>query len=363
MVNVKNKGYVSPIAVHPGETVREALEYVGMTQTDLSARSQISEKTISLILSGQQPVTPETALKLERVLGLSYDLLVGMQSQYEADKFRIDEKERLAEEVKYLPKFSCYSELVKLDYVKQTRSKPEKVEELLNFFEVNSLTSVENVFEFAYRISTNNEIDHGSLAAWLHIGTIESKKREVQDFDRSILLQNIVKMRSLTTENARVYSQALIDLCAEAGVVLVYTPHLKRTCVNGAARWLTPNKALVQLSIYYRYADIFWFTLFHELGHILKHGKTESFVDLVEQQSSTMEKEADLFAREVLIPKNMEEEFQKLKSELKPDNVKEKIIEFSSRIDIDTGIIAGRVAKEMNIWPYISSLRKKLNFS
>ena len=107
MVNIKNEGYTSPFAIHPGETIKEAIKHTGITQVDLSARTQISEKTISLILGGEQPVTPETAIKLERVLGLSYDLMVSMQSQYEADMFRIEEKKRLGGEIRYLPRFSC----------------------------------------------------------------------------------------------------------------------------------------------------------------------------------------------------------------------------------------------------------------
>lgn len=363
MVDIKNKGYVSPFAIHPGETVKEALEYSGMTQADLSVRTQISEKTISLILSGQQPVTPETALKLERVLDLSYDLLIGMQAQYEADSFRIQEKERLQEEVKYLEKYACYNELAQLGFVAKTKDKLQKVEELLRFLNVNSLGSVENVYAPAYRRSVHANISNEALASWLHIGKIESQKREIPDFDKSVLLKNIKKMRSLTTSPAHEFSNALVELCAEAGVALVFTPRLKNTCVNGAARWLTPNKALVQVSLYQKFADIFWFTLFHELGHILKHGKKESFVDLDKQELSEMEKEADIFAQQILVPPEREKDFQEMKKELTTANVVPKVTAFARSIDLDPGIIAGRVGREMNAWPFVAKLRKRLIFS
>jgi len=123
MVNLKNKGYISPIAVHPGETVREALDASGMSQVDLSLRLNLSEKTISQILNGVHPVTRETALKLERVLGLSQELLVGLQSQYEADSFRLQEEKKLQKEVTYLPLYTCYNELSNLEYVAHTKDK------------------------------------------------------------------------------------------------------------------------------------------------------------------------------------------------------------------------------------------------
>lgn len=363
MVNIKNRGYVSPFAVHPGETVREALESSGLSQADLSERTQISEKTISLILNGQQPVTPETALKLERVLGLSYDLLVGMQAQFEADEFRLAEQERLEEEISFLPAFSCFSELVKLNYVEAVKEPTKKVEELLRFFGVNSLSAVPNVFKAAWKKSDKHEISQESLAAWLRIGQIDAQKRVVADYDAEKLKQNIIKMRALTKEKAEVFAPALIELCAEAGVVLVFTPHLKNTRVNGAARWLTPKKALVQVSLYYKYADIFWFTLFHELGHILKHSKKMSFVDdLSNPEVNEMEEQANKFAQQVIVPADKEKEFQTLKTKLTTSNVKEKIVTFAHSIDIDPGIIAGRVGKEMEAWRFVSSLRRQLEF-
>lgn len=363
MVDIKNKGYESPYAIHPGESVREALEHAGMTQADLSVRTQISEKTISLILNGQQPVTPETALKLERVLDISYDLLIGMQAQYEADSFRIQEKERLLKETEYLDKYTCYNELAVYGFVAKTKDKLQKVEELLRFFNVNSLTSIEDVFSPAYRRSDNGKISNESLAAWLHIGRIEAQKRSVPDFNRTKLIENLQKMRNLTTHNPKDYSQALVELCAEAGVVLVYTPYLKRTCVNGAARWLTPNRPLIQVSIYNKYADIFWFTLFHELGHILKHSKKESFVDLDNQELSQMEEEANKFSQEILIPPDRERDFQRFKSELNKINIKQKTILFAKNLGLDPGIVAGRVGRELGAWRYVSPLRKRLALS
>ena len=92
-------------------------------------------------------------------------------------------------------------------------------------------------------------------------------------FSKKKLIANMEKMRELTKKEPELYSKKLIELCAECGVVLIYTHALKNTHVNGATRWIRPDKALVQLSLLYSYADIFWFTFFHELGHILKHKK------------------------------------------------------------------------------------------
>lgn len=354
-------GYISPIAIHPGETVKETLEVLGISQADLSVRTGLSERTISEILNKKNPVTPETALKFERVLGISKIGLINMQAGYDADLLRLKEEKRLQKEVKHLGKFSCYLELVKLRFVKKTRNKTEKVEELLRFFAIDSLFSVQKVLEVAFRKSTSGKVDKGSLAAWLKIGEIEARETAAAEFDEEKLKENLPEMRALTTENPEKYSQKLAEICAKCGIVLVYTPHLKNTRVNGAARWLTPEKALIQLSLRYSYADIFWFTFFHEIGHILKHSKKETFVSFEEGGiTSEMEQEADNFAKKILI--SPKADFKKFKQSLTPGNLKQNILSFSENINIDPGVVAGRYGRETGDWKGASPFRKQLAF-
>ncbi|MFA5829755.1 MAG: HigA family addiction module antitoxin [Candidatus Gracilibacteria bacterium] len=294
-------GYTSPIAIHPGETVKETLEVLGISQADLSLSTGLAEKTISEILNGKNPVTPETALKFERVLGISKLGLLNMQSQYDADLLRIKETKRLEEESQHLGKFSCYLELVKLGYVKKTRDPVEKVEELLKFFAVDSLLAIRQVIPVAFRRSHVEKTNNESLAAWLKIGHIEANKLKTSEFDLEKLRNKLDEMRGLTTKDAGQYSKKLVELCAECGVALVYTPCLKNTNVNGATRWLTPKRALIQVSLRYKYADCFWFTFFHEISHLIKHSKKEVFVDFNKgHDNSELEQEADQFAQKKL---------------------------------------------------------------
>src|SRR5205823_12464355 len=92
------------------------------------------------------------------------------------------------------------------------------------------------------------------------------------------------------------------DRLASCGVSLVFLPHLPKTHVQGAARWLSPEKAVIQLSLRGRWADIFWFTLFHELGHLLLHGRRDVFIQWESGSDDNREIEADRFARTTLIP-------------------------------------------------------------
>ncbi len=356
---METKGYQPPIAIHPGKTIKEVLDMLGMSQSELSIRSDLTEKTISEILNGKNPVTPETALKFQRVLGISEVGLLNMQASYDMDLLRLKDQARLESETKFLSKFACYAELVKFGYLKNSKDKTYKIKELLKFFSVNSLEFLEEAIPVAFRKSNGQKINKESLAAWLEIGRIESSKIETNSFDMKLLQSSLLKMRSLTTKKPEIYSRELVNICAESGITLIYTPHLKNTYVNGATRWINSNKSLVQVNLRYKYADIFWFTFFHEIGHVLKHSKKEIFVDFKDSEDiSELEKEADQFARDLLIPPDAG--FEDLKYSITSGNFAQKILAFSKKIDISPGIVAGRIGKETGNWKLVAQFREKI---
>ena len=124
------------------------------------------------------------------------------------------------------------------------------------------------------------------------------------------------KIRPLTIERPEVFEPAMKKLCAEAGVALVFVPELPGTSLYGATRWLKPSKALIQLSLRGKSDDHLWFTFFHEAGHILLHGKKEVYIEAQgngykETDRISKEKEADLFAQDMLIPRDAFKNFLK----------------------------------------------------
>jgi len=350
--------YKSPIAIHPGESLREILEDENISQKSLATRTGLTPETISRIINGKLPITQETALKLERVLGVSRDYWMNFQNKYDSTLARIEETKRLEEEVSMLEKFTCYTELAKMGFVETTRNKVEKVKELLRFYGVDSLKLVQTANQVAYRKSSKMKINPESLTAWLRMGEIQSKEIEVEEFDPKKLKEKIPEMRALTNQRAEVFSEKLKEICAECGVILVYTPNLKNVPVNGATRRIFQGKPLIQMSLRNSYSDIFWFTFFHEIGHLQLHGKKDFFIDMEGQKESEIEKEADNFSQEVLIPKKQFTSFMEERGYLN----KNSILRFAEQINIHPGIIAGRIARETGDWRKYSPLRSRLKF-
>jgi Zn-dependent peptidase ImmA (M78 family) len=136
----------------------------------------------------------------------------------------------------------------------------------------------------------------------------------------------------------------VVQLCAVAGVAVVFVPELSKTRTSGATRWLSSNKAVIQLSLRYKTDDHLWFTFFHEAGHILRHGKRHGkhhvFLEFKGNQRDKEEEEADVFAADLLIPPDAWKRF--LASGRERQSIT-GIQQFALEIGIAPGIVVGRL--------------------
>ena len=124
----------------------------------------------------------------------------------------------------------------------------------------------------------------------------------------------------------------------------MFVPELPKTGAHGATRWLG-GKAVVQLSLRLRWADIFWFTLFHELAHVLKHGRKEVFIELDKDKEDEREREADAFAAKHLIPELAYKAFITNKTTFSAAAVEA----FAEELGIQPGIVVGRLHHEKKL--------------
>ena len=359
--------YNPNIAVYPGNTLKELLESVGMTQTDLAERIGLTPKTINEIIQGKSSITPETAIKLSAVFGMSATFWNNLERGYQETLARIERNKKLENEIPFLKRFECYKELAKLAYVPASKDLKEKVLNLLNFFGVSSLDFVPKTYQVAFRQSKQANLSHESLAAWLRCGEIEGNKIETKAFDREKLISSIENLRTLTTKNTSEIEKSLKSLCAECGVAVAFVPYFSHTFVDGATRWLSADKALIQVSLRGAHIDRFWFTFFHEIGHLLKHGKKDQFIEFEKRNTGELEvkeKEADEYAGKTLIPDAVFNKFVASGQAVTDGS----ITRFAKEINISPAIVAGRIAHELNqkgaknTWKRFSHLRPRVKF-
>ncbi len=338
--------YQSDLAIHPGEYLEEILEDSGMSQAELSNRLGRPVQAINEIIKGKKSITSTTALELEDVLGVPSHIWIGLESEYQIVLAKQVELKQMEEESKLIPNFP-YADLVKYGFVKATRKAVERVDELKRFFNVAKLILIPHVkaYQPAFRISTPNNISHEAIATWIQAGRIKAKEIETSQFNKKKLKELLPTLKELM--NLDDINQTIIkaqELLAQCGVAFVMLPHFKKTKVNGATFWLDDkNKAVVVMSIRGGYSDIFWFSFFHEIAHILLHNKREVFLEdgCDDPALQKQEDEANEFSRDFLIPKKDFTNFAQEK-----DFTKVKILQFCDELNIKQSIVIGRLMFE-----------------
>lgn len=334
------RSYNPDFVVLPGVTLKETLESIGMTQVELAKRMGRPEKTISEIINGATVITSETAIQLERVLGISASFWNNLEKNYQEQKAKLAALETLKEEYELAKKYP-YSHMCKLGWVKQAQSIHDKVQNLITFFRVSSLKYVCDIHNVSFRQHKGKDISIESVQAWLRQGEIDSIHIDTAEFNPIKLKSLVSELRSLTKIDPEDFVPLLKMKLASVGVVLLFTPGLPKTYVCGASRWLNSKKALIQLSLRGKSADIMWFTLFHEIGHVLLHNKRTIYVDLDMKDNNSIEAEADHFASESLIPS---ERYQRFISGNPINSI--TIRNFAEEIGIHPGLVVGRLQHE-----------------
>lgn len=175
--------HVSP----PGETLEEVLEERGMTQAELAERMGRPKKTISEIINGKAAITPETALQLERVLGIPARFWNNREREYREALARQQEQERLSGQVAWLDQIPVKA-MIKFGWIECYRDKIEQLREVLNFFAVATPERWQEIWGGAdvnFRKSCVFASDPGAVTAWLRQGEIEADRIECAIYDAS----------------------------------------------------------------------------------------------------------------------------------------------------------------------------------
>lgn len=344
-------------AVPPGETLKETLVARGMSQADLADRTGRPRKTINEIIAGKTAITSETALQLERVLGVPASFWNALERRYRETLARLAERDSLQEQVEWLRNFPV-KRMMELGWLPQSNDKVVQLQALLGFFGVASISvwqSRSAQQQTRFRKSQSAESDRFAVAAWLRRGELLAAEIGCQAYDAQRFRQTLGGARRLTVSPPEVFEPHLVRACAEAGVAVVFVPELPRTRTHGAAYWLAPDKAVIQLSLRYKTDDHFWFSFFHEAVHVLRHHPTLIFLD---GDNSSEETEANEMAAEFLIPANKLTNFAK-----RPMFRSEQAIRaFAQALAISPGIVVGRMQHD-GLLPYTHLNRLKRQFA
>jgi addiction module HigA family antidote len=351
-------------AVPPGETLAETLETVGMTQAELASRMGRPLKTINEIVVGKTMITSDTALQLEKVLGVPGSFWTNRERLYRDALARQRETCVLEQQLDWIETMPV-KELVRMEWISASSDPVGQLRAVLSFFGVAGVEEWRAFWEnpdAVFRQSNAFVSNPGATAAWLRKGEIEGQKLDCAPFDGSVFTDALRHIRGFTTKEPGEFVPVLRDQCAQAGVAVVFVPPLTGVRAYGVSRWLSSTKALIQMSLRGKTDDHLWFTFFHEAGHVLKHGKRAVFVEETDGKPvirDRREAEADAFAREWLIAAVDYERFCK-----NGDFSIAAIRQFAVRMGIAPGIVAGRLQHDGKV-PFLrgNQLKRRLEFT
>lgn len=332
--------FVSP----PGGSLEDLLEEREMTQAELATRTGLSKKTVNEIINGKAAISADSAQKLELALGVPSSFWLSRETQYRDHIAKRDENKRLVDDVGWIEQLPV-RELAKRGWIEKTKTPVEKVRQCLGFFGVASVAQWQEVYaapQAAFRKSTKFKVDPGALAAWMRVGEILGGRVRCDPYDRSTFLDVLEQARGLSRKPVPQAFEALAGLCASAGVALVLVPQIKGCRASGVARWLSKDRALIQLSLRYRADDHLWFSFFHEAAHIVLHPKKAVFLEGSSEHDGQLEDEANEFARNMLIPFS---EYRRFAASGPPFSAA-SVESFARRIGVAPGVVVGRLQFE-----------------
>ena len=342
MANDGSRGY-SDVAIPPGETLADEIAAHGMNQTELAARLGRPLQVVNEIIRGKKAITDHTALGLEKVLGIPAAFWVNLEQEYRMTLARLRERERLRTDAEWLRELPVRA-MRRRGWIASVSDVQENVRELLRFFGVATVAAYRKTTPvLGFRIAEHAKVSTGALAAWLRKGELEAQAVDTRPFDADGLLEAARLARGMTELPPQKFAPRLRESFAAAGVVFVVIPELPRTGANGVARWLTDRKALIQLNLRYKWQDIFWFTLFHEVCHILKHRARKIIIEGIDR-TEAVEDEANRWAADFLIPPDAWLRFLQTAPLTRPG-----VVAFARQQGIAPGIIVGRLHRERRL--------------
>lgn len=335
----------------PGETVRQLAQRKGLTQAAVASALGVAENVLARMLDGDLPITDVRAERLAASVGATPRFWLAREAQYRHALQAIHDDTRAW--VSTLPS----ADMAKFGWFDAASKAADKLHQALAFFGVSSVDEwrdkwlSENTGLTAYRTSPVFTTQGASAAAWLRQGERVASRITTAQWSRVDFERLLPQLRPLTrVVEPTEFIPQLQRRCAECGVAVVVVRTPKGCPASGATR-VVNGQAILQLSARYLRDDSFWFTFFHEAGHLVLH-EDRLFLEWSEKRhlDDKEEREANDFAEKVLIPPSQEAALRALPLEYKA------VMRFARKLSVSPGIVVGQL-QHRGLVP-----REKLNF-
>lgn len=323
--------------LHPGIYIKDALDSLEMTAKEFSVRTGISERTLSSIMTGNGNITFDVAYKLSAYFDTSITYWTNLQNMYDLQLKEESKQQEIDTDWDLIKTIKSY--LISYRYIEKTDDKETAVYKIRKLAGVNSLSLLNKKDSFVcLKEQHTQDVQHCFFQNfWIALALNEARKKKGTDYNKTKLKESILEIRAMTVQEPQYFYPRLQEIFDECGISFVLLPYLPKSNIYGATKWFSENNVMLAISNRGEKADLFWFTLFHEISHVLMEHRRETLINIKDVE----DQEADQMAEEMLIPHTKWEDF-----------VSKKIFTvnsielFSKRMGILPCIVLGRLHKE-----------------
>lgn len=326
----------------PGDTVSALMSRRGLSATQLAERLGCDRLKVRDILTGMAPIDEGLADGLAEVVGGTPSFWRKRQATYERSLSRAADSVPVEMANNWLRQISL-SSMASSGWIERPPGRPQALRSCLAYFGVTGPEEwrrryAEVSADFAFRTSASFESSLGPLSAWLRQAEIEASMMSCAKWDRDVLEANLGRLCKLALlREPSKFLPRLQSICAEAGVAVVILRAPQGCRASGATRFVSLDRAMVVLSFRHLSEDHLWFTFFHEVGHLLLHGRSATFVDVEASATDQREREANAFAATTLIPAARQGEMATLGAR------SQRVLRFAASVGISPGIVVGQM--------------------
>lgn len=340
----------------PGDTIIDLMDEHGLTDEELSKKIGLSVRKGQQLLNGHIHLSECMASKLQEIFNVSIDFWLKREYAY---RKHIENLNNINKEwLDSLP----VRDMIEYGWIPKTSSRESKLKNCLNFFDINSVNDFTRKINteaplIAFRKSISLKTEPMADLVWITKAKEMSARYKCTLWNKEKLKSLIPELRQATNEpDMKKFIPHLRTLFATAGVSFVVLPTPSGCRASGATCFFEPNSATLIVSFRYLTDDHFWFTLFHEIGHLILHDAVSIRLEGEVELTANEEFEADQFATNTLIP----ESFQKQIKGFSVKNWKD-IVRVARKIGVSKGIVLGHLQHIGNV-PYSHLNRLKVRY-
>ncbi len=329
----------------PGDFIKEELEERGWSQGDLASIMGRSERAISEILNAKRRITPEIAHDLAEAFGVEAEFFLNLEAAYGLFLARSQGRgsgNQVSRRAR-LRTLGPINEMVKRGWLSATRDLDTLERDVCRFYGISEISANPSIIANAARKSSALAAPTPSQNTWMHRVRQIARQFPVAVYSKACLEAAVLELKSLRSSTEAV--TLIPDILSKAGIRFVIVEALQGTKIDGACLWLDEKSPVIAVSLRYDRIDHFWYTLFHELAHVL-HGDGRSIFDELftntaeNTRTSSAERLADQYASESVVDQT---ELALFAKQVAPYFSRNRIISFAKKVGVHPALVVGQL--------------------